>query len=129
MAGYSDCDDIMDPHIIKTDSEGNEVWSKTFGNSKFYDYGNSLCMTADDGILIGGTAKSVDSISTYNNDFYIAKLDADGNLAGQKVIGGDGSEWGSQVYETDTGDIILVGQTNDKKINSFDICLLKIKGI
>ena len=129
MAGYSDCDDIMDPHIIKTDSEGNEVWSKTFGNSKFYDYGNSLCMTADDGILIGGTAKSVDSISTYNNDFYIVKLDADGNLAGQKVIGGDGSEWGSQVYETDTGDIILVGQTNDKKINSFDICLLKIKGI
>ena len=86
-------------------------------------------MTADGGILIGGTAKSVDSISTYNNDFYIVKLDADGNLAGQKVIGGDGSEWGSQVYETDTGDIILVGQTNDKKINSFDICLLKIKGI
>ena len=129
MAGYSDCDDIMNARVVKTDSEGKEIWSKSFGNGKFYDYGNSLYVDSDGEILVGGTAKSVDSVTVYDNDFYIVRLDAGGNIVGEKVIGGDGSEWGSQIYATKSGGIILVGQKNDKKSDSFDICLMKLRGI
>lgn len=128
MAGYSDCEDIMNVQVIKADSMGNEIWSKSFGNGKFYDYGNSICASSDGGYLIGGTAKAVDSATIYNNDFYIVKLDSDGNILRQHVIGGAGSEWGSQIYETASGGIILVGQTSDRDSESFDVCMIKLRG-
>jgi len=126
LCGYSDCEDIMNAHLIRTDADGNEVWSKNFGTSKFYDYGNSICITRDGGILVGGTAKKVDSLNIYDNDFYIVKLDAEGNILRETTIGGNLNEWGSRIYETEDGDIILVGQTRSKNSDSFDACILKI---
>jgi len=126
LCGYSDCEDIMNAHVIKTDAEGNEIWSRTFGTSKFYDYGNSVCIADDGAITVVGTAKKVDSVNIYNNDFYVVSLDADGNVLREQVVGGDSNEWGSMVCPADNGDIILVGQTRSKLSDSFDVCLLKI---
>ncbi|MEW5922852.1 MAG: DJ-1/PfpI family protein [Candidatus Zixiibacteriota bacterium] len=128
MAGYSDCEDIMNAHAIRVDSQGNEIWSKSFGNSKFYDYAYSVRNSRDGGYIVGGTTKSVDSTKIYNNDFYLVKLDAVGNIARQQVIGGAGLEWGAQVRETENGDIIIVGQTNDRNSESFDVCMIKVSG-
>lgn len=128
MAGYSDCEDIMNAYVIKTDSQGNEIWSKTFGNSTFYDYAASICNSRDGGYIIGGTTKSVDSVKIYNNDFYLVKLDSVGNITSQRVIGGSGLEWGAQVRETENGDIIMIGQTSDRNPASFDVCMIKVSG-
>jgi len=51
LTGYTDSQDVMDIHVIKTDADGNEVWTKTLGNKPFYDFGNAVLELADGGIF------------------------------------------------------------------------------
>ena len=64
-------------YLIKTDSGGNESWSKTFGGSS-YEYGYSVRQTTDGRyILLGYT----NSYGAGGVDMYLIKTDADGNVA------------------------------------------------
>ncbi len=59
-----------DVFLIKTDSLGNSVWQKTFGNTT-YDEGNSVCVTANGDYVVAG----------YNtSDVYFIKINSENNL-------------------------------------------------
>lgn len=57
--------------LIRTDSDGNHLWSKTYGGSS-YDYAYSVDLAADGGFILSGETTSFGS---GNKDVYIIKTD------------------------------------------------------
>jgi VCBS repeat-containing protein len=69
---------------VKIDASGAKVWDKTFGGSSA-DECRSLVATSDGGYLLAGhSASGVDGeksqASQGGNDFWVVKINADGNL-------------------------------------------------
>jgi hypothetical protein len=129
LVGYADTEDLMNLLAIRTDSEGEMVWTKVFGATRFYDYGTTVRPTADGGIIVGGTTKQVGTVeSLYDNNLYLARLDMEGNLVWQRSIGGSGSDWGSAVQITSEGDLILAGHTFSAGAGQSDLLIVKVPG-
>jgi putative intracellular protease/amidase len=128
LTGYSDCQDVMDIHVVKTDSEGNEIWSKTLGNKPFYDFGNAVMEMTDGSCIIAGTTKSiVDTKDIYNNDVYLLRLDSEGSVLWEKSFGGTDSDWASSVSLAEDGDVVIAGHTNSSGNGFFDLLFAKIR--
>jgi len=66
-----------DAWLIRTDSAGDTLWTRTFGGTND-DRGYSVQQTADGGFIIAGMTKS---LGAGGADFYLVKTDADGNVA------------------------------------------------
>lgn len=78
IAGYTDSFGAgnQDAWIIKTDGNGNEVWDKTFGGSK-YDTAYDVIQTDGGGYAVAAYACSYNS--TGYSDALFIKTDAEGN--------------------------------------------------
>jgi len=133
MTGYSDCNDMMDVVVVKTDSAGNKEWLTSFGNKPFYDYGNGVCMTADSGYVVAGITKSMvrpteHDKRIYDNDIYVVKLDAEGNIVWERTVGEKGMEWANAIHMSSDGDFVMVGHTDAGANGSLDVLLIKLDG-
>lgn len=74
-----------DAILIKLNSNGDTLWSKTYGGLGS-DYGNTVTQTADGGFIMAGyTTKS--TIVGDTGSIYIVKTDAMGNMQWQKLLG------------------------------------------
>ena len=121
LVGHSDCNDLMDAAVTRLEADGEVRWSKAFGSS-FYDYGTSVCQSPDGGIIACGTTKNPEG----NNDILLTHLDAEGELIGQRIIGGPKSEWGSSVCMTEDGMCLVVGHTKSYGAGLFDMYVAKV---
>jgi len=61
---------------VKLDSSGNVVWTKTIGGSS-EDRANSIIQSSDGGYVVAGWTRS---FGAGGSDFYVVKLDANGNV-------------------------------------------------
>jgi hypothetical protein len=103
----------QDYWLIKFDDQWNELWQESFGGDED-DLMISVIETNDGGILLGGSSGSPISgnktvASKGETDFWLVKLDMDGNELWQQSYGGDGEEQLQQVIELSNGDILLAG--------------------
>ena len=77
--------DRYDLLLIKTDLDGNEIWTLTWGGY-WNEAGSSVVQTADEGFLVVGWTWSY---SNGYSDFLLIKTDLDGNVVWWKNIGGN----------------------------------------
>jgi hypothetical protein len=109
-----------DAWLIRTDAEGNELWSRTYGGEGS-DTGESIDLTADGGfILTGRTASSGAGLA----DLWLVKTDGDGVLQWQQTIGGAGSEIGHSVQQVLDGGFVATGTTKPSVVAKNDLYLV-----
>ncbi|TYQ00015.1 hypothetical protein C7447_101623 [Tenacibaculum adriaticum] len=105
-------DTSFDYYVLKFSSEDVLQWSKTYGGSGD-DRGKSIIQTQDGGFAIFGYSKSNDLDVTNNagdRDFWLAKLDENGNLSWQKSFGFQGRDDGTKLIETNDGGYLITGE-------------------
>ena len=78
-----------DVYLVKTDSNGEFLWSKTYGGTD-QDNGWSVHETPDGFVLAGFTK----SFGAGGFDFYLIKTDSDGEIDWSKTYGGEGDDRG-----------------------------------
>ncbi|HUM51708.1 MAG TPA: hypothetical protein PK431_07815, partial [Chitinophagales bacterium] len=77
--------------VIKVDSIGVIQWEKTLGGAN-YDWLSKVSQTLDGGYIVAGSSQSNTSgdktmDNEYQDDFWVIKLDINGNILWQKNIG------------------------------------------
>ena len=111
-----------DAWLIKTDSNGNETWNKTFGGD-YKDGGRSIQQTNDSGYIIGGYA---DSYGNPGHDSWLIKTDDEGNEEWNSTFGGLASDGSSCVRQTSDDGYIAIGYADSYGAGDHDVWLIKV---
>ncbi len=115
-----------DVWLIKTDSDGNEQWNQTFGDTGS-DVGMYGQQTTDGGYIITGRSNSYCAYG--GNNIYLIKTDENGNSLWAKTFGGTGWNMaaGYCVQQVTDGGYIVAGwlDTDDGINNNGDVWLIK----
>jgi len=97
-------------------------WIKTIGGIN-QEWGYSIVQTSDGGFAIAGYTSS---FGAGNDDIYVIKLDANGNLQWTKTIGGTNLEWGYSIVQTSDGGFAIVGYTESFGAGLQDVYVVKL---
>jgi len=116
-----------DVYLIKTDGNGQEQWSQTFGGSNS-DWGRSVEQTTDGGYIITGKKEVI--WPDIDSDVWLIKTDGNGIEQWNKTFGGTGVEEGWSVQQTTDGGYIITGRTESlgNGSNYTDVYLIKTNG-
>ena len=117
---YSNDGDVTDNHglcdywIIKLDSNGGVQWQKMLGGT-LEERASSIKQTTEGGYIIAGFSYSNDGNVTdhrgnnFKHDYWIVKIDENGNLQWQKSLGGTNDDGATSVFQTFDNHYIVVG--------------------
>ncbi len=113
----------LDYWIWKMDEKGELDWQKSFGGSGT-DFLQSIALTNDGGFILAGISSSPKSFDKKTNaigdaDFWIIKLDANGNELWQKTIGGQAQEKVQSIRQTADGGYIIGGSSSSDPSSQF----------
>ena len=109
-------------HLVKTDLNGNVIWSKTYGNKLRKNYVFAMQQTSDNGFIMGGYENNY---LTTNDEFSLIKADADGNMEWYKSYGDLNYEHNFSVCETADGGFAIAGINFELPGYNYDANLLK----
>jgi len=111
-----------DMWLLKLDASGNVAWQKTYGGPETETAGYAE-QTSDHGYIVAGYTKS---FGAGNEDAWILKLDASGNITWQKTYGGAADDGANVVRQTADGGYIVAGHTASSGAGGSDAWILKL---
>jgi hypothetical protein len=132
---------LNDIWVVKTDAQGSLEWDKTLGGSS-----NDQVVSHTSGVEVNGggfmiLGKSDSGLngdksqaSFGGTDFWLIKLDGDGNKVWDKAFGGTGSDTPVSLLSLPDGNFLMAGYTTSSASGNLtstnkgasDVCLIKI---
>jgi hypothetical protein len=110
-------------YLVKTDADGDTLWTRTYGGTSGSDCGLSVQQTTDGGYIVAGYSNSFGGLGNY--DFYLVKTDAAGDSLWTRTYGGDAHDFGRSVRQTTDGGYIVTGNTESFGAGGHDVYLVK----
>ena len=100
-------DNNWDCLLLKTDSDGQQIWTKTFGGAGYEDcyFGQQ---TTDGGYIIAGFKYENES---YLSDVWLIKTDENGDMIWDRTFGGTDDDMGKSVQQTMDDGYIIAADT------------------
>ncbi len=101
--------------VVKINANGQKMWDKTFGGAG-YDVLKTVTSTSDGGFLLGGISPSNKSVDKSDNskgetDYWIVKVNANGQKLWDKTLGGNGYEGLYSSINSLDSDFLLLGNS------------------
>ncbi|MBU6340499.1 MAG: T9SS type A sorting domain-containing protein [Bacteroidetes bacterium] len=139
-SSFSNTGDVTGNHggsdfwVVKLSPNGELIWQKSIGGSDS-DEAYALLASPDNGMVVAGYAASSNGDLNNNKggwDFWIAKLDANGNLKWQKNYGGSANDLVKALVGAEDGGFVLAGdsRSNDGDVSgnhgNFDYWVVKL---
>lgn len=115
-----------DMWLLKTDSNGNELWNRSFGDLSSGELGEEIIETSDGGFLLGGFTDS-SRLSHGSIDAWLIKTDSNGMEEWNKTYGGEGDDYSNAILETSDGGILVSIHTFSHPYRSGYNMIIKIK--
>jgi len=100
---------LTDVLLIKTDSSGNELWSRIVADDATLDIATSMRLTSDGGCIITGMTAGQGNGEDITGGILLMKADSDGNVVWKKTLGEPRQDSGSSVQQTSDGGYVIVG--------------------
>jgi hypothetical protein len=111
-----------DFYVVKLDSAGNVIWTKTIGGS-YDDVAYSIIQSSDGGYVVAGWTESFGAGS---GDMYVVKLDSSGNVQWDKTIGGSVRDEALSIMQSSDGGYVVAGGTSSFGAGNGDIYVVKL---
>ncbi len=112
---------IYDAYLIRTDANGDTVWTRTYGERFGEEWANDGQETTDGGFIFTGATSSQ---TTFSKDIWLVRTDVNGQMVWKKEFGGTGTDLGNSVQQTPDGGFIIAGSTREIG-NEFDLWLIR----
>jgi hypothetical protein len=144
LAGHSSSSDgdvtqnrgSLDGWVVKLDSNGEIEWQKTYGGSK-REWIFDIFQTTDKGyVFVGDTYSNDGDISGHHSvfasDCWVVKLDSNGAIEWQRLLGGKGDDGGGTIRQTKDGGYIVAARSGSsdgdvlKKLGAQDLWIIKL---
>jgi hypothetical protein len=97
--------------LIRTDADGNVIWQKDYGGEIDTMFYSPIQTGEDEYVVLGQIAASY---ARQETDFYLVKIDGEGNEIWSHTYGGRGMDVAKMVRQTADGGFILVGGRADE---------------
>ena len=104
---YSYGQGSADIYLIKVDSAGDTLWTRTFGNG-YSDFGNDVLVTQDNNIIAIGTTHSYGAEEV---NIYVIKIDDLGNTIWFSAVEGGTINIGNSICDLNDGNYLINGTT------------------
>ena len=112
-----------DFYVIKTDANGNSIWSETYGGSQ-NDWAYSVQQASDKGYILAGYTES---FGAGGKDMWIVKTDLNGNKEWDIPLGGAYDDAAKSVKETPDMGYFVGGYKSTS--TSSNVWMVKFKGL
>ena len=112
-----------DIYLVKTDINGDTLWTRAFGGTGSDGAGyKSIMQTNDGGYILTGYTKS---FGAGNSDVWLIRIDSNGDTLWAKTFGGGEDDGGESVIETNDGGFIITGYTESFGDISSDLWIIR----